>query len=252
MAISVALGTVASGSFGGGSGNVSVSPPAGLTAGDAWVIQVWIDSGGSSSINTPSGFTAMHAQVTSSGGFPEYKAFFKEAGASESAVSVTTASGVYDMYCVPLRISGDIDASSLANFVGNVATFTPTGGGNSIDAPDITIQNNNSMALLTMGCNNAGNGNMTSPSGTTELYERKGAGVYPCLDTAYQAVNAGSYTPGTFDWQNSDTGRLAVTLEILPAAGGVTEQVPSGTLTLTGIAPKRIKRIYEKIPAHGT
>lgn len=222
-AVGVASSTSSNGTgSGAGSVSFSTSVPSGLTTGDVWVISCTLDAVSGPSIATPSGFTAAHAQIDgNAGGYPSVRSFWKAAGASESAVTTSaTGTGVYVMWCASIRVTGALTSGP----IGNVATTNPTGSGNTLDAPDVTITNNDSAALLIMACSNTSdptNLTITPPSGPTVLVEREGASTYPTASTAYELrATAGSYTPG--NWTTTDTpeGRIGITMELLPTGGG--------------------------------
>src|SRR5690606_243871 len=119
----------------------------------------------------PSGFEAVHSQINANpGGYPGIRSFWKEAGSSESAVTVTASGGQnWIMWCASVRITG----ARTSGPIGNVATTNPTGTSYTLDAPDVTIQNDGSGAVLIFGCapNSLGGGDRSPapPSGTTLL-----------------------------------------------------------------------------------
>ena len=62
----------------------------------------------------------------------------------------------------------------------------------------------------------------TVPSGATSLQARVGSSVYPAGRVGYELRNAGAYAPGNWTIHATDAseGRVGITIEILPAAGG--------------------------------
>jgi len=211
--------TASSDAAGGGSVNVNVNPPSGLTTGDVWAIVAVLDHD-SSTIATPSGFTPAHAQLDGTPGYPGVRTYWKIAGDSESAVNVSSSGGQnYVLWCASVRITG----ANTANPIGNVATTTPTGTGTTLGAPSVTIQNAGSGALLILAASPpSGSLSITQPSGSTMLQARHQGNDFPSGAVAYELRNAGSYSPGTWSLHGANVGegRIGVTIEILPAGGG--------------------------------
>lgn len=214
--------------------SMSVAVPSGLTTGDLWLVCVVVDQDGGWTIALPSGWTSIFTTIQGAVGWPAMRAFAKIAGASESAVTVTWSGtgDSYDAWAASLRITGH----HATNWLGNVGTAAlPSGEGSTIDAPDITIQDNGNLALLFAACE----GDSTPaidfssvPSGSTLVVRRDGSNVFPSAGVAQQAVNAGSYAPGTWG-QGNDQGRIGQTVEIRAAATGTT--VANRKLLLLGV-----------------
>src|SRR5690606_506481 len=134
-------------------------------SGDTWVIVAVVDSNGAATLDTPSNFESAHAQVDGSdGGYPSVRTFWKIAGASETAVSVSASNGVYVLWCASIRVTGAHASSP----IGNIATTSPSGSGTTLDAPDVPIQNDGSGAILVAGgIISSGTAAFTAPSGTS-------------------------------------------------------------------------------------
>jgi hypothetical protein len=125
---------------------ITVTPPASLAEGNMWLILLTWDAESGSSIGTPSGFTKIGSDIVGADdGWPHSVLFYKIAGASESNATITRTGGDnFDRVAYSIRISGTA-ALSLD------ATGTPTtttGEGTVIDAPNITIAQDNSLAVL--------------------------------------------------------------------------------------------------------
>jgi hypothetical protein len=171
-------------------------------------------------IQTPSGFTAAHAQIAGDPGYPALRTFFKIAGAGESAVTVTSSGGQnWILWCASVRATGAHASAP----IGNVASSNPAGSANTHDAPDVTIQNADSGAFLGYGGspNTSGTVTFSVPSGTTLLQSRQGSGTttFPVGSTAFELRAAGAYAPGNWGTNITCEGRIGVTIEILPAGG---------------------------------
>lgn len=213
MAVSL-VGYTANAVDNGGSGtSISVPPPSGLAPGDLWVIMVQIDTteGGSEGLNLPAGWSAVSDMFTTTDWYPIGRAFYKLAGPSETNVSITSSSGAfYIAHYVSCRVSGQ-HATPLdtANTKTNVY-------GTTIDAPDVTVAENGSLAFVWAFAASDG-GTFTEPSGTSLITKRTGGWCISCYAT--KAVDAGSYAPSTFGL-TSAASCCAQTFVIKPAAGG--------------------------------
>jgi len=224
---------------GGGSVSVDVNPPPGLAPGEAWGIVAILDTDGGT-IATPSDFEPAHAQINGNPGYPALRTFVKAAGDDESAVTVSASGGQnYVLWCASIRISGaDVDTP-----IGNVSTpSVPSGTGVTIEAPGITVQKAGSAALMIVAASpTEGVLSIAQPGTSTLLQARHTPNEYPSGAVAYELRNAGAYTPGTWSLHtsNESEGRVAITLEISPAAGAPAElagaaqavAAASGTLT---------------------
>ncbi len=171
--------------------------------------------GGSPSIGVPSGFTAISPLQVAASGFPQVRAFSKVAvgGDGDATVSVSDSAGIWGVWSDSQRFTGN-HATTPIDVVGNITP--PSGSATTIDAPDVTVAANGSLALLWAGASNA---TITRPSGVTaDINSNVG---FPSWKTAYQAVDAGSYTPGNWTFSPTIDGRMAQTIIIAPAAAAV-------------------------------
>jgi hypothetical protein len=208
---------------------ITVTPPASLAAGNMWPIFLAWDTDSGSSIATPSGFTKIGSDIVGADdGWPQCVLFQKIAGASEGNVIITRTGGDnYHRVAYSIRVTGDgtleIDA------VGT--PITPTGEGTVIDAPNIAIAQDGSLALLfgaSVGTPTFGT-TMAAPAGATLRDSRVGDNVYSIAAFATQAVNAGAFSPGNWTWGASadlNTNRIAQTISIkdIVAAEGRRQQ----------------------------
>jgi len=221
VAIPSSTSATSSDASGGASVSVSVSPPSGLTTDDVWVIVVVLDAdAGGGTINVPSGFAAVHAQISGNGsGYPHVRAFWKAAGASESAVSVSGSTGVYILWAASVRVTGADSASP----IGNVTSTNPAGNGTTLSVPGITVQHDGSGVLLVAAASSLQQINaetlLTNPSGSTTLQSREGNHTWPTGEVAYVLRDAGSYSPSDWAISQNAEGRIAVTIEIKPDSG---------------------------------
>lgn len=216
--------------------NVSVNPPSGLTTDDLWLVLMSYDSDNRGTV-AATGFTNISNfnQQAAGGAFHSHAALWKKAGASETAVTftLTATGGIYSGKYISIRISGQHLTTPIDAF----ALTTPgTGGGSTIDAPDVTVASNGSLAILfaaidTVAAQPAVGG---VPSGTTNLSAGNATPSNPGGRAAYEARNAGAYAPGNWTYASSDDGRCAITVVIAPAAGGSTPP-PMRLLTLLGV-----------------
>lgn len=236
MAVDVPSSTSATSTSAGGSGaaSVNVNPPTGLTTGDVWLIVAVLDNNGTTTLNTPSGFTSGHSGVRGNPGYPYVQSFWKAAGASESAVTVSSTTGAWVLWCASIRCTG----ANTTNPIGNVATANPAGTGNSQAAPSVTVQGNGSAVIETYACSNTDDPTtvtITLPAGVTTLQAREGASTYPTAEVGYALRDAGAFAPG--NWTNTSTveGRVAIAIEILPAGGGGGGSSTARNLMLLGV-----------------
>lgn len=192
--------------------SVTVTPPASIASGDIWLIWASVDSDGAGLvINTPSGFTPIGSQWDDGDGWLENRLCYKVAGASESNVTLTVTGADYDAVVYSIRIVGSEGTPVLD------ATGTPTrpsGNGTTLDAPDITIGADGSLALLFAA---AGSTSWTKPTGTDNIRDSR-TGAYPSTAWTTQSVNAGSYAPGNWTLSDNRDGRSAQTISFRPAA----------------------------------
>lgn len=214
----------------GGAGyNQSVSPPAGIASGDGWGIIVACDQNDASiTITKPdASWTDITAKIDGYEGWPGLKAFGKVAGASESAVNVAIGAGSYISWLVSFKAVG----SDPAGWIGAQATGTSgTSTSRSMTAPGITVTNDNSVVVLVHASegDNAGSGagpyTISMPgTSTSAVTQRSGDDEYPAAAVAYEARNAGSYTPGNWTTAGSAAdiwNAVALTFEVKAAAGG--------------------------------
>jgi hypothetical protein len=204
----------------GGNPSVSAPVPSGLVAGDLWIIVAVQDSDASAVLSTPSGFTAVAAQVGSNANV--VKAWYKYAAGGDSAVTVSGTHG-YVLWGVSIRVTG-MHASAP---IGNVGTPVDSNAtSKNIDAPDVTIAAAGSGAIMVAaaGSTTGGTTAVTPPSGATSFASRDGSNVYPTAGVAYELVNAGSFAPGNWSMGAGTNyeARVGVTFEIVPAAGSPT------------------------------
>lgn len=202
--------------------SVTVTVPTSLAQNDVWLIAATIDAdAGTVTISNPSGFTWIGSQYTGGDvGWPECGLFYKIAGASESSATLSYTGTDYDVVVYSVRINGNhtsapIDATG--------TPITPAGTGTTIDAPDITVAENGSLAILVAACEGGNPGTtFTQPSGTTLIDSRVGNSIFPKAAIAYEARNSGAYAPGNWTIE-SDVGRCAQTFSIKPAATATTK-----------------------------
>lgn len=215
----------------GADASVAVSPPTGLASGDTWVIGFCADTAraGAESLQDISGFTAVVASQMPTGGgtWPVARMWYKIAGASESAVNVTSAAGVFwGSNYMSVRLTGThattpFDTHALTN-ANSAATST--------DVSNLTVANNNSMALL-MYCH-ANTASPTLPTGTTAIGGGTGLLTAPGTGFAYQAVNSGTYNPAA--WTHTSVApRLSIVAVFAPSGGATI--VPR--MSLLGVGP---------------
>lgn len=196
-----------------GSPGVTVDPPSGLASGDLWLVSVLHDDN-SCTINPPAGWTGLTQYQGSGSSWPTARGFWKVAGAGESSVSFTVTGGDAATIAVSVRIDGQhatpIDASP---------TGATAGSGTTFDAPDATVTDAGSLAVLVCGCNALRT--LTRPAGTTGDVASVGDGAFNTLAVAYQSgVGSGSYTPGNWAYSSTAGGRIGQTIVVRPAAGG--------------------------------
>jgi hypothetical protein len=207
----------------GGDGTLSVAPPSKLSEGNLWVVTVGIDNDPGATISMPAGWSAIHTLVSGAdNGYPTQRSFYKIAGAGETAVNVTVEN-VYQHWAVSQRYIG-VDQTTP---IGNVATTNPTTSQSTLDAPDITIGANKSMAVLTEAhhATSASATTITIPSGTTEIMARGASTKYAQGAIAYQARDSGSFAPGNWTLSAARTNRSGITFEIKPYNEGGTSLV---------------------------
>lgn len=206
--------TAGKSTYAGGGAGLSTSPPSGLVAGDLWIIGAAWDSG-SGTLDVPSGWTALTANASVN---PVHRWFWKLAGGSETAVTLTKTGGDPDGICaLSIRVDGQ-HATPIAA-VGTVVTSASAG--TTIDPPAATAASTGSLAICFRCVNNIGATN-TQPAGMTLIGTATDTASVK-ISAAYQAVNAGSFDPGvwTFD---SGANRSTNTFIIEPSAGGASGQ----------------------------
>ena len=202
---------------------IVVTPPASLAAGNMWLILLTWDADPGSTIGTPTGFTKIGSDfVGADDGWPHCVLFQKIAGAGEGNVTITRTGGDnYHRVAYSIRVTGDGTLSMDAVGTPN----TPTGEATTIDAPDITVAQDASLAVLhgaSVGTPTFGT-TMAAPAGATLRDSRVGDNVYPVAAFATQAVNAGAFAPGNWTWGASadlNTNRIAQTISIKDTVAG--------------------------------
>lgn len=203
--------------------SVTVTVPTSLAQDEMWVVLVIIDTnGGAFTINTPSGFTPIGSQFDGAdGGFPECALYYKIAGASESSVTITSTGTDFDSVVYSIRVTKDAGETLALDAIGTVSR--PTGAGTTVDAPDITVGADNSLAILfwALGGNGGSAPTPTAPTGSTKRDDRTG---FPGAAFATQAVNSGSFAPGNWSWSGSRGNRVAQTFSIKPLVAAVSRR----------------------------
>lgn len=195
--------TAAQGSYGTG---LLVSAPSGLAADDLWLIVVISDQS-AGVINLPTGFSEVSASFNS---YPRCRAMIKKATETESNPTITTTSNEgFGIAAISVRLTGQ----HLTTPLDADLSTTVSGSGSTIDAPDITVAVANSLALLSAVINSTTT--ITRPTGSTDInYINDGGGI--AIRLAYEARNAGSYTPGNWTYGTGASGRAAETFSIQP------------------------------------
>lgn len=232
--MAAAYQTSTTGTFSGGS--LSANPPSGLASGDCWVVVGCQDDDNLTAV-APSGWTLIDARFNTT--WPNGFALCKpNCSGSEGAQSITLTGGSGGGLYHSIRVSG----AHATNPLDAVNEFVG-GSGNSIDAPDITVANADSLAILVAVQNT--HGTWTPPSGTTEIADTTDGSSIK-LGTAYEARNAGAYAPSTWLSSRIDGGLAALTFSIAPAAGGggptQYDQGVSGAIALAAVLSKRTSR----------
>lgn len=204
MAAALQTSTNASGT----GATLSVNPPAGLASGEWWGIHASVDSS-TGTIDIPAGWTAITANF---GNYPKCRALYKKAGAGEVAVTLGfTGLEAGGRLAHSFRVNGQ-HATTPISATGTPST--PSGSATTIAVPAITVPDANSLAIAFCAMNSAVA--VTPASGMTEFQDTND-NSFINLESAYQAVNAGSFSPGNITFASSD-GRKAESYSIAPSA----------------------------------
>lgn len=197
--------------------SVTVTPPASLAAGETWLALAYYDAPGLTLSGPASPWVQIGSQFgNTSDPAPLCGAWYKVAVGSDADGTITCSAGsdfdavVYSVRITGAHASAPLDATGTPN--------SPTGFGTTVDAPDITIAENGSLAIL-MGALQGNEATFTKPATATMPDSRVGAGLYPVCGFAYESVNAGPYAPSTWGFGSSN-GRAAQTFSLKPAAAG--------------------------------
>lgn len=200
MSVAFQTYTTATADYAGGTGNLSVNPPSGLTTNDLWVISTANDVSTSSSVGLASGFSPVSAAVRwtdSTGAWPEMRSQYKIAGASESAVTVPFTQPAWEVNAVSQRFSG-VDTSTP---IGNVSRGDTEGGSTpQTVTPSSVAVGSDGSAVLEVLCftPNGNTGAASTPSsGYTEIVDLPGTSNQCSLMVAYLLRDAGTETPGS-------------------------------------------------------
>lgn len=229
MAVAFQTYTTAGADFAGGTGNVSVSPPSGLTTDDLWLISSGCDTNGhpTNVVQTASGFVAVSDGVqTGAGNWPQLRSQWKKAGASESAVNVpfgvSPPSPTWEAQCFSMRFDGQ----DLTTPIGNTSVGGNSAGGTTpqtVTLGAISIGAAGSMVLEHIGFDHQSGASpaIAPSSGYTEIAEFTPTSNNCKTGVAYKAVNAGTETPGSISCSIT-SGVIAQlysqVIEIKPAA----------------------------------
>jgi hypothetical protein len=217
MAVGFQSSTTANGNYSGGSGNLTVGVPSGLTTNDCWLIISTADiDTGTGDISLASGFSAATANVAYS--YPKSRAQYKVAGASESSASVPHASSSYQVYATSMRFDGTHTSTP----VGNASTDNGAGGSVTVTPPAVTIANDSSMAVTLCAAYTSTSTPTWSapPSSMTEVNAVEV--IYAPHIVAYKAVDTGSFSPGAFTNTQAMYQYVAFNIELVPAAAAAT------------------------------
>lgn len=211
---------------------VSVSPPSGLSQGEAWIVIVGVDQTGVS-WTTPSGWTAAGVTV---GNFPGVGAFLKIAGASEGVqVFTTSASPGAGAGVCGISIRGNQNHPT--TLLDGVANFFDATNGNTIDGPSITQADANSMGLSVMAFNSATT-TATAPNNMTDTGAVSTDGLAITMRAAYShRIGSIPFDPGPWSFPANRTQRSAKTIGI--ASDGTADAVTESWMKFP--KPKMVK-----------
>lgn len=176
---------------------VTAPVPSGLTSGDLWLVFIQTDTAynASNTITVPSGWTAVTAGAHGGGNqYPFARAFYKAAGASESAQAFTLSmpGGIYNAYGASIRLTGVNTTSPI-----DVQSTSTPSDFSSIAPPSVTVAENDSIAIALLAQGSSfGSPAFAAPSGYTLIGSQ--AGNWCNSAYAYKTVNAGSLTPGNW------------------------------------------------------
>jgi len=149
-----------------GTGALSVGVPAGTTTGDLLLLAATSYGGGSGvAINTPAGWTLINTRTGWNSGDPQYTTalYYKVAGASEGAVSMTTAASSY-LDAVTAGFTG-VDTTTPIDVAG---TWSADQSGSTVTIPSITTLTANAW-WVSIGVDAVGQLNASSfPAGWTQ------------------------------------------------------------------------------------
>lgn len=224
--MAVAYQTSTTGTFTGTS--LSANVPSGLAAGDTWVVVGCQDDDNFTAV-APSGWELVDARFNTT--WPNGFAVLKtNCTGSETAQTISITGGSGGGLYHSIRLSGGHATTALDA----VDEFAQAGSSTTIDAPDITVANDGSLAILVAVQNSFGT--WTVPSGATPIADTTDGGSIK-LGSGYEARDAGAYAPGNWTSSRNDQGRAALTFSIAPAAGGVDEDIEAaGSLSISGAA----------------
>jgi hypothetical protein len=235
--VSVSYGTpeLFTAALGGSSGNVSVSPPSGLQAGDGWLLLCFVDTDNVVTISA-SGFTATDSVLQNTYfnvGYPCYRGLYKVAGAGESSVNVAFGSASYAAQVVSIRLTGSHGTTPVGNVV-SVVNDTQNAVSPSYAPPSLTVQDDGSLAIfLALYHAQGGFANTVNavPSGMTQIAARVSphGGTYPQWVVCAGAANAGTFAPsGSISLTNTgaayDKNGVTQIIEIRPGAAPAAPQ----------------------------
>lgn len=197
----------------------------------------------------PTGFTSIYEAQTSTQN--RTFVFGKVADGTEDSTTVNGAIAVAEATTYAVYAIQDW----FGTIATGVAVSTGATGTSANPDPDSLSPSWGSADTLWIAHENRDNATATVSAYPTsytlgQIDQAGSVGGTQCCGYAARQNATATEDPATFTVASSGTW-AAITIAIRPAAAGG-EQIPNGTLTLTGVAPKKFARIYEQIPQHGT
>lgn len=155
--------------------------------------------------------------------------------------SDTITSAVYIAFEIPSDSATSLAQAAVSEVRESATNLHSLSYGSTTDA--------NSLCIALLGCE-GGAYDATARASWTD-HARQAEGGVQAIELNYY-LGSDTAVSGTWNNGTTDIRQFIAGFELEESASGITEQPPSGSIALSSGTPKKVMRLIEKVPAHGT